>query len=66
MYYFSEPNADQIEHDEKKAFLASIQSSSDPDDKKSKKENVFSEFFNFLNVGFGISNMDSIESGDRL
>jgi hypothetical protein len=66
MYQSCESTVDQIEDDRRIAFLASIQSASDIDDKKPKKENIFSEFFSFLNVGFGVSNMDSIESGDLL
>lgn len=63
MHYIEIFNHEQVIHDGKESFLTKpIQSNSISSDVNQKKQNFFSEILNFFNVGFGVSNMDSVGS----
>jgi hypothetical protein len=60
-------NAIQLNHNKQKRLNITIQSNNIKGDLFSekqdrKKQNIFADLLSFLSVGFGVSNVDSIES----
>ena len=58
MYHGKELNHDQVLHEKKESFQQKLLNPT-ISDIKAEKQNFFSELIHFLNIGFGVSNIDN-------